>query len=59
MNLLLKFVKRITKMAKCIEFTDYSLAAVIKACTLRGWIVNRLDVQNRLEIFNMLPPKRK
>ena len=24
----------------------------IKACTLRGFIVNRLDVQNRIEIYN-------
>ncbi len=23
----------------------------IKACTLRGWIVNRIDVQNQLEIY--------
>ena len=24
----------------------------IKACMLRGYIVNRLDVENRIEIFN-------
>ena len=24
----------------------------VKACTLRGFIVNRLDVQNRIEIYN-------
>lgn len=23
----------------------------IKACTLRGWIVNRIDVQNQLDIY--------
>ena len=24
----------------------------IKACTLRGYIVNQLDIQNRTEIYN-------
>ena len=24
----------------------------IKACTLRGYIVNQLDIQNRKEIYN-------
>lgn len=24
----------------------------IKLCSLRGWIVNRLDIQNRIEVFN-------
>lgn len=24
----------------------------IKACTLRGWIVNKLEVQNRIDIYN-------
>ena len=24
----------------------------IKACTLRGFIVNQLDVQNRIEVYN-------
>lgn len=23
----------------------------IKACTLRGWIVSRIDVQNQLDIY--------
>ena len=24
----------------------------IKACTLRGWIVNRLDIQNQIDVYN-------
>ena len=24
----------------------------IKACTLRGWIVNELNVENQIEIYN-------
>ena len=24
----------------------------IRACTLRGWIVNEIDVQNRIEVYN-------
>lgn len=24
----------------------------IRACTLRGWIVNKIDIQNRIEIYN-------
>ena len=24
----------------------------IRACTLRGWIVNEIDIQNRIEVYN-------
>ena len=24
----------------------------IKACTLRGWIVNKIDIENKIEIYN-------
>lgn len=24
----------------------------IKACTLRGWIVNKVEIQNRINIYN-------
>ncbi len=26
----------------------------IKACTLRGWIVNKIDVQNKVEVYNKI-----
>jgi len=28
------------------------IESFIKACTLRGYIVNELDIQNRVEIYN-------
>jgi hypothetical protein len=38
-------IQRVQRLIGIIE-------SFIKACTLRGYIVNELDVQNRMEIYN-------